>query len=121
MTNEKIFANEKINDMELDRVSGGTIAEVQDIIRKMEQCSGGVGVVSDACRFIVNRLPKHRGVGKAALNIVYKGGAKAALAFLGIENDLSVGVCGTGAFESKNSYSLNGKKLTHAEVLAMIK
>ena len=44
--------NEMMSFEDLDRVSGGTIAEVQDIIRKMEQCSGGTGVVSDACRNI---------------------------------------------------------------------
>lgn len=121
MTKTKIYEIEILNDEQLDQVSGSTVAEVQDIIRKMEQCSGGAGVASDFARAIINRLPKYRTVAKAAMNISYKSAAKLMLHRMGIKSDLSIGLAGTGLFESKNTYELNGRSLTHAEVLAMIK
>ena len=47
MTNEKIFASEMIDMDQLDNISGGTVAEFNDIYNAFEKKVGTVGEVSN--------------------------------------------------------------------------
>ena len=120
MTNTKIFAEEILADEQLERVSGGTVAEFTEIYAALEKKAGAVGAVSEGLRTILDHIPGGK-IGKSLWN---NGGVRIAETLLkdcfGINSNMSIGWVGTGYRESGNIYSKNGKGLSHQEVLNII-
>ncbi len=116
MTN-KMINNEMMNDMELDEVSGGTVAELQELrktilehgsagnsaamvaLNILEDMEKGITTLSDASNLISAYAIEH------ALNKCY-----------GVKANISVGLFGTGRGEKNDTY--DGR--THQQVLDLI-
>jgi bacteriocin-like protein len=104
MTNE-------INEKELDKVSGGTCAELREIISAVAESEG------------------REGLGKFAKGLSYLPGclsggaygAEAALNELGIDADVSVGVMGIGSKANVYVDRATGMKLSHREVVNYVR
>ena len=121
MTNEKIFASEMIDMDQLDNISGGTVAEFNDIYNAFEKKVGTVGEVSNGIRTIVDAIPVAGKVSTAAWhNIAAPLVEKGLKDVYGIDANISIGWLGSGFRESGNIYSKNGKGLSHQEVLNII-
>ena len=120
MTNTKILAEEMMNAEELEKVSGGTVAEFTEIYAALEKKAGTVGAISEGLRTILDHIPGGK-IGKSVWN---NGGVRIAESLLkkcfGINSNMSIGWVGTGYRESGNIYSKNGKGLSHQEVLNII-
>ena len=106
------MTNEMMTMEQLDNVAGGTIAELKELVGALQSNSVA------------------RGLGKAYSHIpgvseAIKYGVARDLFNMGIESDISVGFCGTGAWSKNNKYwdISNGgfKPMTHAQVLERIK
>ena len=117
----KIFEEEMMNAEELEKVSGGTVAEFTEIYAALEKKAGTVGVISEGLRTILDHIPGGK-IGKSVWN---NGGVRIAESLLkdcfGINSDMKIGVLGSGWGEKGNIYSKNGKSLTHQQVLDIIK
>ena len=105
MTNE-IITNKEILSMEqLDSVNGGTVAEFTD---------------DSALRTILDHLPGGK-IGTAAWrNAAAPLAEKALKDCYGIDAYISIGWGGSDFRSSGNTYSKNGKGLSHQEVLNII-
>jgi hypothetical protein len=118
----KIINNEEmLNIEELDKVSGGTVDQFNEIYSAIEKQAGVAGDISNAVRGIVKEIPA---VGAAGTSIWRNAAAPMAELVLkkeyGIDAKISIGWVGTGFRESDNQYSRNGKSLTHQEVLGIM-
>ena len=67
MTNTKIFANEILADEQLEKVSGGTVAEFTEIYAALEKKAGTVGAISEGLRTILDHMPGGK-IGKSLWN-----------------------------------------------------
>ena len=119
MTKE-ILTNEILNDAQLDQISGGKIAEHDELWNALEQQAGVAGSINNGLRKILNAIPGGD-IGTAAWRTaaapVMEKGLKDCY---GIDAYISIGWLGTGFRESGNRYSKDGKSLSHAEVLNII-
>ena len=107
---------EKMNDVELDAVVGGTLTEVNQLADAFARKGGMFGkIVAD----VHDKLNDKSGL-VGPLNIALREAVGNGLSQLGISHDLSVGFLGTGAGSDANTYSYNGKSISHDEVLKMI-
>ena len=107
---------EKMNEVELDAVVGGTLTEVNQLADALARKGGMFGkIVAD----VHGKLNDKSGL-VGPLNIALREAVGNGLSELGISHDLSVGFLGTGAGSDANTYSYNGKSLSHDEVLKMI-
>ena len=117
-----ILKEEMMNMEQLDNISGGTVDEFNAIYSEMEKKMGVVGDISNGIRKIGGAIPVAGQVGTAAWNNV---GSRIAERILkdsfGIKANISIGWGGTGVRESDNYYSKDGKRLTHGQVLDIIK
>lgn len=113
MTNK--MAINKINDFELNQVVGGTLKEFRELFNVYEN--------KDTVKKMVAELT---GPGSYIpyedRNILFARVVEKALKQdFNIDSYISVGFCGTGFNSISNTYSLNGKTLSHQEVLNIIK
>ena len=111
MTNEKIFANEILADEQLEKVSGGTVGELEDLTNAI--------VHNPTLKFLGKANSHIPGANRLVADAV-EGILKDQL---NIDADISLGAFGTGAGSSKNTYRdmKTGQYITHAEVLDKIK
>ena len=117
-----ILKEEMMNMEQLDNISGGTVDEFNAIYSEMEKKMGVVGDISNGIRKIGGAIPVAGQVGTAAWNNI---GSRIAERILkdsfGIKANISIGWGGMGFRESDNYYSKDGKRLTHGQVLDIIK
>lgn len=114
MTNVKSL--NRMNDFELNNVSGGTLTEVNQLADAFAKKGGILGkIVAE----VHGALGDKSGLA-GPLNIALREAVGKGLTELGISHDLSVGVLGTGFMSSANKYSYGGKSISHANVLKMI-
>lgn len=119
MTKE-IFTNEILLDAQLDQISGGTIAEHDELWNALEKQAGIAGDINNGLRTILNAIPGGK-IGTAAWRTAAAPLMEKALKdCYGIDSYISIGWLGTGFRESGNRYSKDGKSLTHAQVLDII-
>ena len=103
MMNAKNF--KKMNDCDLDIVIGGTVAELEGLLK--------------AC-YNNPHLQKFVGIGvhvpSTAIATAYL--MENTLDSMGIDANISVGICGTGAFSKHNTYydRTLGRRLSQSEV-----
>ena len=96
------------------------MAELTDIWKAFEKQTGTLGDVHNGLRTILDKLP-----GGDIGTAVWRNGA-APLAELalkkcyGIDSYISIGWLGSGFRESGNTYSKDGKALSHQQVLNII-
>ena len=111
MMNTKIFANEILIDEEMEKVSGGTVGELEQIMRTFYKNS--------TCRDFVSGMSTHF-PGASILTAEYIESFMSKE--MGIDANISVGVGGTGAWSKKNTYRdiKTGKFLSHDEVLKRV-
>ena len=97
---------------ELEIVSGGTVTELDELISVIE----GNGVFGDICGKIGGHLPGTNGLVAALIKEVLEDS-------LGIRANISLGFGGTGLGSDPNTYLdiKTGKRLTHAEVINIIR
>ena len=120
MTKERFFENEALTMEALENVNGGTVAEFNDIWNALEKQAGVAGDISNGLRKILDLLPGGD-VGSAAWRMAAAPLAEKMLKdCYGIKSNISIGWVGTGFRESHNSYSKNGKGLSHQQVLDII-
>ena len=119
MTKE-ILTNEILNDAELENISGGTVAQFEEIYSALEKQAGVAGDISNGLRKILSLIPGGD-IGTAVWrNAAAPIAEKALKDCYGIDAYISIGWLGTGFRESGNRYSKDGKSLSHAEVLNII-
>ena len=106
----------RINDIELDNVSGGTLTEVNQLADAFTRKAGTFGGIVADIHSALNGKSGFAG----PLNIALREAVGKGLSELGISHNLSVGVLGTGFMSKANTYSFGGKSISHAEVLKMI-
>lgn len=114
MTN--IVAMNKMTDCELGKVAGGTVKEFEEIMDacyNKQKTSGAIGAFASELwspgsyftrSSYVSLVPAFEKVLKQDLNI---------------DTHISVGWNGTGFRSVPNTYSINGKSISHQEVLNM--
>ena len=120
MTKEIITNKEILNMEQLDSVNGGTVAEFTDIWSALEKQAGALGTVDSALRTILDHLPGGK-IGTAAWrNVAAPLAEKALKECYGIDAYISIGWGGSDFRSSGNTYSKNGKGLSHQEVLNII-
>ena len=108
---KKIFEEEMMNAEELDNVSGGTVGELEQIVRTFFKNSD----FKDSLGTTSTHLP-----GASILTAEYIESFMSNE--MGIDANISVGVGGTGIFSKKNTYRdiKTGKFLSHNEVLKRV-
>ena len=107
MTNEMKLQNEVLTMETLDRVSGGTVGELEDLTKAivsnptLKKLGSVDAHIPGANRIIANEVE----------NILQKN--------LKIDADISLGLFGTGAGSKNNTYRdmTNGQYISHQEVL----
>ena len=120
MTNE-IITNKEILSMEqLDNVSGGTRAKLNEIIAGLEKFKK-TPAISSTMIGILDNIPI---VGSVPLSMSNNALAPMIEHVLkktyGIESNIRIGVLGTGWGEKENTYSDSCGSLTHQQVLGII-
>ncbi len=111
MTNEMNLKNEVMSFEELEKVAGGTVGELEDLV--------------------VAILDKYPGMKELSVVAVHTPGGNRLVADevekilkrdLNIDADISLGVGGTGLWSRSNYYRdiSSGKRLSHGEVLKRI-
>lgn len=113
----------EMNDMELDNISGGTCGELNELLDAIDSRAGAVGIMEKSVRTAGDRCFSF-GITQFA-NIATRNAAapiceKILKDSFGIDSYISIGWGGTGIRSVNNSYSKNGKSLSHAEVLKII-
>ena len=120
MTNK--MAMNKIDDFELNKVSGGTVAEFEEIL---DACNSHIGIAEDVfttARKALDLLGPIGSAGKSAVLLVLSKPIEKALKHdFNIDAYISVGWGGTGFRSTHNRYSINGKSISQQEVINMIK
>lgn len=113
MTNK--MAMNKINDFELNKVAGGTLKEFKELFNAYEN-KGKVKEMVAELTCPGSYIPYED------RNILFARVVEKALKQdFNIDAYISVGFCGTGFRSVPNTYSLNGKTLSHQEVLNIVK
>lgn len=121
MKNEMLKNQNALSFDELDQVSAATVGELNEIISAMEDVSGTAGKVSGGLRKVLGFLPYEK-VGTSAYNLIMAPVVEKGLkSELGIDANTSIGWLGSDFRSSHNTYKLNGKAISHQEVLNMIK
>ena len=110
----KVFG--RMNDGDLDFVVGGTLTETNQLADEFAKKGGTLGEIVAEVHGALNSKSGLAG----PLNILLRNSVSKGLNELGISNDLSVGVAGTGGFSKANKYSVGGRSVSHGEVLQMI-
>ena len=120
MTNK--MAMNKMDDFELNKVSGGTVAEFEEIL---DACNSRVGIAGDVfttARKVLDILGPIGSAGKSAVLLALSKPMEKALKHdFNIDAYISVGWGGTGFRSTHNRYSKDGKSLSQQEVINMIK
>lgn len=120
----KKFKNtERFSEVELNRVSGGTVAELWDLTKQiMDVNPGFIGRFGSLATRVADVLQNKTGVGKitAPINILLANQVAAYMKEDGITADISIGVLGTGAFDRPNRYSYKGQRISHARAMSLI-
>ena len=111
MTNTKIFAEEMMNAEELENVSGGKVAELEELADAI--------VHNPTLKFLGKagaHVPGANRISADAVETLLKDQ-------LNIDANISLGLFGTGAASAKNTYRdmKTGQYISHAEVLDRIK
>ena len=111
MTNTKILAEEMMNAEELENVSGGRVAELEELTDAIDH--------NPTLKFLGkagSHVPGANRISADAVETLLKDQ-------LNIDADISLGLFGTGAASAKNTYRdmKTGQYITHAEVLDRIK
>ena len=108
---KKIFEEEMMNAEELENVSGGTVGELEQIVRTFFKNSD----FKDSLGATSTHLP-----GASILTAEYIESFMSNE--MGIDANISVGVGGTGICSKKNTYRdiKTGKFLSHNEVLKRV-
>ena len=111
MTNTKITAEEMLNAEELEKVSGGKVAELEELADAI--------VHNPTLKFLGKagaHVPGANRISADAVETLLKDQ-------LNIDADISLGLFGTGAASAKNTYRdmKTGQYISHAEVLDRIK
>ena len=111
MTNTKIFAEEILLDEEMEKISGGTVVELEQIVRTFYKNSN--------CRDFLGATSAHF-PGASILTAEYIESFMSNE--MGIDANISVGVGGTGICSKKNTYRdlKTGKFISHDEVLKRV-
>lgn len=108
----------KLNFDELNQVAGGTVKEYEEIIDAI----GSGTFVNSYLRTVIKMLGPVGLVGKsAAYAATAKPMEKALKHDFGIDAYISVGWGGTGFCSTHNTYSKDGKSLSHQEVLDILR
>ena len=117
MMKEKIFADEVMTFEELDKVSGSTVAELDELRGAILDKGIFNTVVNNASTVATKKLPPGN---LAFAYYLEKRGLKA----WGVDAHISVGVLGSGLGSTNNLYfnrRNGGKPMTHEEVVTRIK
>ena len=106
----KILAEEMMNAEELEQVSGGTVGELEDLTK---------AIVSNPTLKFLGKAGAHVPGANRLVADAVEGVLKDQL---NIDADISLGLFGTGAASSKNTYRdiKTGKFLSHNEVLKRV-
>ena len=96
----------KLSKNELTKVAGGTLKETKELMNALSKDGVNTVFISNIQIGISAFLPTIEKALKEGYNI---------------DADLSVGWGGTGFRETQNKYSINGKNISHQDVIAMIK
>lgn len=114
MTKEiRINNAELLNEEQLDKVAGGTVAQLHELL-------DAVAGNSDVLKFLTGATELSTTIFPVA-NIPLAYAMENQLKKLGIDSNISVGWLGTGVRESGNTYSRNGQGMSHEEVVQFIK
>lgn len=96
----------------INNVAGGTVEELSELVKATLGNEGLKGFLGDLYEVIGNKFPPG--------NIIMAGSMEKALDLMGIKAYISVGWGGSGFRSVNNSYSKDGKPMTHAEVCKYI-
>lgn len=119
---KNVMEMEKMNEFELDNVSGGTVTEFEEILDAGNSKIGIAGDLGSAARKALDMLGPGGSMAKSAAYMVLAPMWEKALKHdLNIDAYISIGWLGTGIRSTHNRYSINGKSISHQEVLNMIK
>lgn len=100
----------KCNEAELDRVVGGTVAELDELVQTISVCK---------CLGKAAGLASHiPGMNETAVQTV-----ESILSGIGIDADISTGLMGSGIGSKPNKYTFiaTGQSMTHGQVIDYIK
>ncbi|MBO6305017.1 MAG: hypothetical protein J6M62_08090 [Selenomonadaceae bacterium] len=114
--------NAKLNQNELNCVVGGTVAEFIEIMDAVAGSRKALDGVPSALCSVLDMLGPAGMIGKSAVIAAAATPLEKALKKdLNIDAYISVGWAGTGFRSTHNRYSINGKSISHQEVLDMIR
>lgn len=120
---KKFNTNERINDIELDCISGGTVEELYDLTKKiMDVNPGFLGTLGSGAVRVADFLQNGTKVGKITgpLNALLSSAVNKYLKNNGISADISIGFLGTDLGSDPNRYSYNGQRISHSKALTLI-
>ena len=118
----KAMEMNRLDAYELDRVVGGTVAEFEELLDAFNTKLGFFGDISSAARKALDMLGPGGSLGKSAAYVALAPCFEKALKHdLNIDTYISVGWGGTGFRSTHNRYSIDGKSVSHQEVLQMIR
>ena len=111
MTNTKIFAEEILLDEEMEKVSGGTIAELKEL---------SDAILGNSKLKILGKMESHVPLLNREIADIVENTLKD---HVNVDADISLGFLGTGVKSKKNTYRdfKTRQILTHQEVLNRIK
>ena len=117
MTNTKILAEEILLDEEMEKVSGGTCAELHELVK----AAAGNSKILQYCAGAAELASKYK-VGCLG-NIPLSYTMESILGELGVKAKISIGAFGTGGGENPNTYrnKISGATLSHAEVVDRVR
>ena len=110
MTNEMKLQNEVVTMESLDRISGGTVTELEDLTK---------AIVSNSFWQTVGSFESHVPI---ANSFIANRVEKLLKEYLHIDADISLGAGGSGLFSKDNKYKdmTTGKNISHQEVINRI-
>lgn len=115
----KKFEAKKINDMELGMVNGGTLGEMWDLVHALLSDNTATTILSQ----VADKAQNWSGIGKVTspVNYLIRKEVKSLLKGIGVTADISIGFAGSGAGSDPNRYSYKGNRVSHNEVLNIIR
>ena len=113
LNNEKIFADEILNDAELETVNGSTCAELHELYQAMDGNKPLLKFITGVGEAVGSAVPP--------TNVIFAHTMERVLKIFKIDSNISVGWGGTGIRSSGNTYSRGGRPLTHEQVVHMLK
>ena len=112
----------KLSKNELTKVAGGTVKEFIEIMEAVGGNYKNLNRTSSALCNVVDMVDSaFGGINSKVIEAAVKPLEYALKNDLGINANIDVGMRGTGICQSSNKYSINGKNISHTEVLNMIK